>query len=133
MPERVRLTVCGGPQGGVNKECWPGEHLTIGRATSASLTVYDVRISREHFRIRRERGNWIVEDLTSQNGTSVNNEPVLFQCQLSDGDRIRAGDSEFKVELETGRVWFRDSASLNSPLRRLRSWIGRWWRSGSDV
>ena len=123
MPQRVRLTVVGGPQDGVSKECWPGESLTIGRAATADVTVYDVRLSRAHFQIRRENGEWIVEDLRSQNGTSINDTPLLSQRLLSDGDRIQAGDSEFKVDVETGRIWFRDSAG--SWMQSLYRWLKR--------
>ena len=123
MPQRVRLTVVGGPQDGVSKECWPGERLTVGRAATADVTVYDVRLSRAHFQVRRESGQWIVEDLRSQNGTSIDDTPVLSQCLLSDGDRIQAGDSEFKVDVETGRIWFRDSAG--SWMHNLYRWLTR--------
>jgi len=63
------------------------------------INPMDTMISREHFRIRLDRGNVVIEDLRSRNGTYVNGVRVLSSRVLSDGDVIRVGNTDVRVHI----------------------------------
>ncbi len=52
-------------------------------------------VSRRHARLSRSRGNMILEDLGSSNGTFVNDVAVQTPVTLQVGDRLRFGTSTF--------------------------------------
>ena len=58
-----------------------------------------MQVSRNHCRIVRENGSYMIQDLESTNGTSVNGytlEPDQ-KYYLKDGDSLVLADVEFKV------------------------------------
>ncbi len=79
----------------------PLSGATIGKATSNGLNLLDRRVSRNHAVIRVSRGQVIVTDLRSTNGTMVNNQQIRTAI-LADGDRIMLGGS---VELVYSKKW----------------------------
>jgi hypothetical protein len=56
-------------------------------------------LSREHFSVRSEGSNFRLIDLQSRNGTFLNGTRVFNSACLSDGDVVRAGGTEFRVEI----------------------------------
>lgn len=64
--------------------------ISIGREEGNSLQLNDERVSRFHAKIAQDRGDIVLMDLTSTNGTWVNGHPVKMRC-LSPGDRIQLG------------------------------------------
>ena len=75
----------------------PGSTKTIGRAQGADLIVDAPLVSRVHCRL--EAGPTAVEvvDLSSTNGTFVNDERI-DRASLTTGDRLRVGRVELTVE-----------------------------------
>ena len=75
----------------------PGSIRTIGRAQGADLIVDAPLVSRVHCRL--EAGPTAVEvvDLSSTNGTFVNDERVA-RASLTSGDRLRVGRVELTIE-----------------------------------
>jgi DNA-binding response OmpR family regulator len=69
-----------------------GETITIGRAVENDIVITSKRVSREHARVRRDGWKAILEDLSSTNGTFLNDERVLASTELHDKDRIKIGD-----------------------------------------
>ncbi|HND53791.1 MAG TPA: sigma-54-dependent Fis family transcriptional regulator, partial [Pirellulaceae bacterium] len=67
-----------------------GEGITIGRDSTADITLDDQLVSRHHARLRHVDGRWHVEDLGSRNGTRVNSQPIQTAV-LNPGDVIRIG------------------------------------------
>jgi len=63
------------------------------------LSLADSQISRRHARLERYQDHWIVEDLGSTNGTSVNRQPVTEPTIIRPGDRVRVGRSEFMFSI----------------------------------
>jgi transcriptional regulator of acetoin/glycerol metabolism len=63
-----------------------GEHL--------ALSLPGAWMSTAHARIRRDGGQWRLEDLGSRNGTLVNGEPVVHRV-LADGDLVELGHALF--------------------------------------
>ncbi len=69
--------------------------IVIGRAPGCSIALAENAVSREHARIAREAGGYVVSDLGSRNGTLVNGRTVA-SCALEHGDELRIGDAIFK-------------------------------------
>lgn len=72
-------------------ELTPGVDVTIGRGRHCELSVYSTLLSREHARIRWERGQPVLFDLESLNGCFIGPDRISRHA-LSDGDVIRLGD-----------------------------------------
>jgi|GEM_PF-4813292 len=77
------------------KDCY-----LFGRSKqSCDHAIDDPRCSRQHFEIRLDADDSIIiKDRKSSNGTFVNDEKVTLR-ELRLNDRIRAGRSEFIVEI----------------------------------
>jgi FHA domain-containing protein len=71
---------------------WSGarDDLLIGRAPSCDIALSDQTVSRRHARLLFRDGAWIVNDLGSKNGVTVNGTTV-GRCQLCPGDRLGLG------------------------------------------
>lgn len=70
---------------------WPLEKatFTIGRAADCDIVVTDRQVSRYHVRIEHDHDGYLLRDLGSKNGSSVNGERVRGQpYRLHDGDEI---------------------------------------------
>jgi pSer/pThr/pTyr-binding forkhead associated (FHA) protein len=78
-----------------------GDEITIGRDPENSVVLDDVKISRYHLRIFRDKQNWMVEDLKSTNGTTLNGKALKKAQKLKHGDLVTMGEEiPFKVVLE---------------------------------
>jgi len=86
------------PDGALTFRLGPGAIKTIGRAPRADFIVDAALVSRLHCRITAAVENLEVVDLSSTNGTYVNDRRVK-RAQLKSGDRLRVG----RVELVVGR------------------------------
>ncbi len=79
-----------------------GDEVTIGRDPENSVVLEDVQISRHHLRIYPDKQNWLIEDLKSTNGTTVNGKALRKAQKLKHGDLVTMGeDSTFEVVLKT--------------------------------
>ena len=74
----------------------PGTIKTIGRATGADFIVDAALVSRLHCQLVAGDGTLEVEDLSSTNGTYVNDKRVT-RALLASGDRLRVGRVELTV------------------------------------
>ncbi|HOX40427.1 MAG TPA: FHA domain-containing protein [Candidatus Brocadiia bacterium] len=75
-----------------------GKKIVFGRHPDADVFVRDSMMSREHFEVDRIGDRLcLVRDMTSQNGTFVNDRRIWAPRALNDGDRIKAGDTVFLV------------------------------------
>lgn len=68
------------------------DSITLGRGTENDHALADSSISRRHARLWRVPHGWLLFDLHSTNGTSVNGDPVTGPYLLQDGDRILLGE-----------------------------------------
>lgn len=66
--------------------------ITIGRLPECDVVVDDPGASRQHARIRRTDGGFVLVDLGSTNGTLVNDGPIQEHV-LEDRDRITIGET----------------------------------------
>jgi putative peptide zinc metalloprotease protein len=74
----------------------------IGRMLDNDLVLCDLRVSRHHAIIRREPRRFVLEDLGSLNGTFVDERRITGPHVLSDGQRIRMGNTLLTFEQEPG-------------------------------
>lgn len=67
---------------------------TFGRGAENLVSLPDnSNISRNHAEIRVENGRFVIEDLGSSNGTTINGQPLEGVAELGDGDFITLGNS----------------------------------------
>ena len=71
------------------------ETITLGRNGQNNIIVKDPFISKKHFQIIEDEGDYYLEDLNSANGTYLNGDKIFDAVQLEDGDIVRAGQIEF--------------------------------------
>ena len=78
---------------------WSGAQgdLTIGRGPGCDIALSDETVSRRHARLVFRDGGWIVQDLASMNGVTVNGAQV-GRCQLRPGDRLGFGLQLIEVD-----------------------------------
>jgi hypothetical protein len=79
--------------------------FSIGRGSENDLVLSaDTSVSRKHARIRRAGGQWLLEDLDSQNGTLVQRSGSTIRVQrdfeLLDGDVICTGAARISFLVE---------------------------------
>lgn len=74
--------------GGSFERRFETDEVLIGRASTCDLSLDDRFLSRQHTRLRRVDGRWVVEDLGSRNGTLLNGRPVTSASTLEPGDQM---------------------------------------------
>ena len=64
--------------------------VTIGREEDNVIQLNDERVSRVHAKLQEDRGQIILTDLNSTNGSRINGHPVQLRV-LQPGDHIQIG------------------------------------------
>jgi hypothetical protein len=72
--------------------------LSIGRSGEADLRIDDRYASGLHARIFSREGRTYIEDMSSTNGTQLNDASLRGEAELIDGDLVRIGDTELRFE-----------------------------------
>jgi hypothetical protein len=82
-----------------------GEHfdlfggVSLGRSADADIRLDDRYASGIHARVFNRGGNYFAEDMNSTNGTLLNSRELHGEAELTPGDVIRIGDTEFRFEV----------------------------------
>ncbi len=71
--------------------------VVIGRMATNDVVLSDPNVSRRHAELRREGDDWVVIDLDSTNGTTVNGRSAKRQV-LKDGDKVSLGTRDLIVK-----------------------------------
>ncbi|MCC7085226.1 MAG: FHA domain-containing protein [Pirellulales bacterium] len=79
----------------------PVDKFFIGRAEDCHLRPHSDLISRHHCALLIQQGVVAVRDFGSRNGTFVNDQRVVGQSELANGDRLKVGSLEFEVQLSS--------------------------------
>lgn len=66
--------------------------VNIGRADYNDIVLPEASVSTAHAKLQRREGVWVISDLDSTNGTTVDGEPVKGEFPLSPGATIRFGE-----------------------------------------
>jgi hypothetical protein len=75
-----------------------GEGLTLGRASTAGITVEDPYASATHARVYPRGEHVYVEDAGSTNGTYLNGRPLRRPQRLNAADTVRIGETEYRYQ-----------------------------------
>lgn len=115
------------------------EPLIIGREPSNRCSVDDPAVSRQHCSIEKKGDEFLITDLSSLNGTFVNNVPVLKRV-LKHRDQIDVGDchlvclfvSEKDVE-SSQEIDFKEDESVLEATVQLESKDAFYLQAGKSV
>ncbi len=99
---KVKL-VLDGADGGVREYIFDQDVITVGAAPGNDLVVEDARVSREHCRIVHEPSGYLVEDMSSTNGTSVNRVRIR-EAFIRSGAVLGLGGVEIRFQTFDERV-----------------------------
>jgi len=91
------LIFLAGPNAGRRYKLGDGDYI-IGRRSDCQIFVPDMRVSRQHARLRREKQGWCIEDLGSNNGTFVNGQRVQNAILVNE-DEITIANNRIRVDL----------------------------------
>ncbi|KAJ4898598.1 SMAD/FHA domain-containing protein [Raphanus sativus] len=104
-PPPLKLAFVKGPREGETLEYKPGSTIRIGRVVRGNeIAIKDAGISTKHIRIVSDSENWIIHDLGSSNGTTLNSESLDADTPvtLRQGDEIKLGEyTSIVVSFET--------------------------------
>jgi len=73
------------------------DDLTLGRDHGCEVVLGEPTVSRRHARISYRDGTWVLRDLKSTNGTTVNGITVS-RCQIQPGDRLTLGRQPIDID-----------------------------------
>lgn len=71
--------------------------FTIGRDAACDMVLPDPTVSRWHAGLKREPGGWVLDDLGSTNGTTLNGWRVRETVPVRAGDRVSFGALTFVI------------------------------------
>ncbi len=92
MTTYFRVSVRSGPTAGQILNLEKAE-IIIGRDINNDIVINDSEVSRRHARLFLSEGNYVIEDLGSTNGTSVNGQRITGPYLLRPGELIMLGES----------------------------------------
>jgi pSer/pThr/pTyr-binding forkhead associated (FHA) protein len=73
--------------------------VTIGREAGNTICLQDDTISAVHSRFIYKNKHWWIEDLSSTNGTFLNDERIISPTILMSGDEVRVGKQIMEVKI----------------------------------
>ncbi|MER5733049.1 DUF1707 and FHA domain-containing protein [Streptomyces sp. NPDC002138] len=71
--------------------------LAIGREPGSGLRLVHETVSRHHAELRLQDGLWVLRDLGSTNGTTVNGERVTGAVVVRAGDQVGFGNMQYRL------------------------------------
>lgn len=79
------------------------KHFFFGRAEGNNIVVDDIRASRRHAELYFDGAHFVLMDLDSSNGTSVNNQRITSKV-LENGDEIQIGFQSYRFRVVDDRA-----------------------------
>jgi pSer/pThr/pTyr-binding forkhead associated (FHA) protein len=83
--------------------------VNIGRAEYCDIVIPDDSVSSQHAKLTRREGVWVLTDLGSTNGTTVDGERIEGDIPIAPGAHVRFGDVQLVFDPTD------DDADLNPP------------------
>jgi pSer/pThr/pTyr-binding forkhead associated (FHA) protein len=84
------------------------DEVTIGREKGNTIRLTERNVSRLHARLLKRNGSYIVEDLGSYNGVTVNGARIESKAALAAGDQLGIGDYDLAFQSDvvaTAHTW----------------------------
>jgi pSer/pThr/pTyr-binding forkhead associated (FHA) protein len=79
--------------------------ITIGRGAECEVVLNDISVSRRHTQFLRQASGNYAQDITSRNGTTINNELLLLPRLLVPGDIVCVGNISLEyISFEDART-----------------------------
>ncbi len=101
---RVEITVLAGNERGRGTVVSLGNRLVVGRERGCDVSYpEDTEMSGRHFELIRVGPHIEVADLGSTNGTLLNGAQLVNSQRLRDGDLVRAGRTEVRINFDGER------------------------------
>ncbi len=73
--------------------------ITLGRDPGCDIPLMDDTVSTRHAELTYHHGQWWLEDLSSTNGTLLNETPITMPTVITSGDEIRCGSTRLTINL----------------------------------
>ena len=73
--------------------------VTLGRGSSADITVEDTGVSRRHLEIVEQDGAYLAVDLGSTNGSYINGQRLMGRAEITNGSVIEMGRARIVFRL----------------------------------
>jgi pSer/pThr/pTyr-binding forkhead associated (FHA) protein len=74
------------------------DEVTIGREKGNTIRLTERNVSRLHARLLKRNGSYVVEDLGSYNGVTVNGQRIESKAELAAGDQLGIGDYDLAFQ-----------------------------------
>jgi pSer/pThr/pTyr-binding forkhead associated (FHA) protein len=78
--------------------------ITLGRDPGCDIPLVDDTVSTRHAQLTYHHNQWWLEDLSSTNGTTLNQMAITMPTVLTAGDEIQCGDTRLIVNLSTNTL-----------------------------
>ena len=86
-------------EGPVRKLFYDTDEVTIGRDASCACQLDDEVVSSNHARVKYHHNQWWLEDLSSTNGTLINEQLVSTPIVVINGDEIKCGKYTIMIDI----------------------------------
>jgi pSer/pThr/pTyr-binding forkhead associated (FHA) protein len=106
----ISLTIRHGQTAPITKN-FTQPNIILGRDPGCDIPLLDDTVSTRHAQLAYHHSQWWLDDLSSTNGTTLNQIAVTTPTVLTAGDEIQCGDTRLIVNLSTN--------TLVSPTQRL--------------
>ena len=90
------------------------EEVTIGREPGNTIRLTERNVSRLHARLLKRNGSYVIQDLGSYNGVTVNGERIDADTKLAAGDQLGIGDYDLAFQSDAPNESARPSAEPKS-------------------
>lgn len=98
---RIKIEIISGLTRGRSFLLTPGRSMLVGRTSPSGFIIRDdATLANTHFAVECTPREVRVRDLKTPQGTMLNGRRISSSTQLHDGDRIRAGSTEFLIRIE---------------------------------
>lgn len=101
----------------------PPKEMVVGRDDDCDLRIASSLVSRKHCVLKNSPEGILVVDLSSQNGTHVNDMPITEPTLLREGDTLRIGATLLAVPVTTKSKAFTDSQQHKISEADIADWL----------
>lgn len=110
-----------------------GVAVVIGRSDDCHVVIDDRQASRHHARITQAEDGYVLEDLSSKNGTFLNGQPLTAPTVLKDGDEIGIAFAAKLAFVDAGATAPLMFGEELGPVLRIDTEAKRVWIAGKEL